>query len=112
MVYNHLRNEYHKEQIFYHKINGQEIDFVTTSQGKVGELIQVCENLASPETRQREIPALSSAMGELSFSHAFIITRSERGEEKTETGVIHIMPFWEWAIEFSKRGSAEKTSFG
>jgi len=99
MVYNHLRRRFSREEIFYYKINGQEIDLVTTKRGEIIDIIQVCERLEAEKTRQRETSALFAAMEELNYSESFIITRSERGEAKKDGRVIYIIPFWEWVLQ-------------
>jgi predicted AAA+ superfamily ATPase len=82
-------------EIFYYKTKANlEVDFVfKNSEGKL-ILIQVCESLANPKTRQREINALEVAMAELKLTNGFIITRNESESLVIETGTIEIVPVW------------------
>lgn len=100
MVHNHLRIRNSRNQIFYYKTDsGFEIDFVTIDRGDVKRIIQVCENLADPATRDREIRSIVQAMGELGLRESTIITRNERDILKSGNTRIYILPFWQWAIE-------------
>lgn len=100
MVYNQLRRRYEREQIFYYRTSGgNEIDFLTTKQGNVTDLIQVCEQLADPVTKVRETRALFSAMQELDLAEALLIAR-DHSEMLTDKGrTIRIIPFYAWAME-------------
>ena len=106
MVYNQLRREYDREQVFYFRTSGgAEIDFVATKQGVVTELIQVCEQLTDPTTRNRETTAVLSAMQELDLSEATIITRDSSETRSEEGKTIRVIPFYTWALdEKQKRG--------
>jgi len=102
MVHNHLRIQYSREQIFYYKTrSGFEIDFVTMNRGSVNSIIQVCENLTDPATREREIRAIVQGMEELGLSESTIITRSEKELYQSNNKRIYIVPFWQWAIDFN-----------
>jgi predicted AAA+ superfamily ATPase len=100
MVYNHLRNRYSRNQIFYYKTDsGFEIDFVTIHRGNVNSIIQVCENLTDAATRERETRSIAHAMEALGLGESIIITRNERDILRSGNNRIYILPFWQWAIE-------------
>ena len=102
MVHNQLRRTCYADQIYYYKTSSdQEIDFLTLKQGAVRELIQVCEQLTDPATRNREVDSLDLAMQELGLSEATIITRNERDIIAHENRTIHVIPFWAWTLEKS-----------
>lgn len=104
MVYNHLRRKYDREQIYYYKtLKGQEIDFLTLKKDDVKELIQVCETVADPNTKDREVNALWLAMEELAISEAKIITRNEMDNFSQTNRTIQVIPFYRWALEKSFR---------
>lgn len=81
--------------IFYYKTRANlEVDFVfKNTEGKL-ILMQVCESLINPKTRQREINALEAAMAELKVTNGFIITRNESESLVIEIGTIEILPAW------------------
>ena len=87
-------------EIWYYRTTGnREVDFIFRN--KTGEplLIQVCESIAHPATRNREIGALQSAMKELSMKKGFIITRNETEEISIAHGIIEVMPAWKFLLE-------------
>lgn len=63
------------------------------------ELVQVCANLQSAETRERETRGLLEAMAETGADHATIVTLAERGRIESAAGPIRIVPAWEWTLE-------------
>ncbi len=94
----HLRKM--EQKIFYYKTRtGHEVDFIVPT-GKTFRLIQVCETLNGvPETREREIRALRSAMSELDLDKAEIWTADEDTNVKTPEGTIEVKALWRVLIE-------------
>lgn len=82
---------------YYRTKGGREVDFVVPDKNGT-ELIQVCESLASPATREREIRALREAMQELRINIGTVVTRAEQGVEQTVAGDISIQPIWNWLL--------------
>ncbi|AEF84299.1 ATPase [Treponema primitia ZAS-2] len=62
-------------------------------------LFQACPSLKDPETRKRELGALTAAMEELGLQEATVITLYEREELRTPWGIITVRPAWEWFLE-------------
>jgi hypothetical protein len=62
-------------------------------------LVQVCESMAEPQTRKREVAALSDAMAELGLKSGTIVTRNEEEEIEVDGGKIEAVPVW----RFQKR---------
>lgn len=80
--------------VYYYKTEkGYEVDFAVVPEGN-GPLclVQVCESLAEPKTRRRELRALEAAMQERGVSEAWLITREERAEVPCEGGTVHVRP--------------------
>ncbi len=71
-----------KTLFYYHTRNDKEIDFVTRKGSKVEQLIQVCYDMSSENTRKRELDALVEAAEELHCDNLLVITNSQ--EEKIE----------------------------
>ena len=61
-------------------------------------MVQVCEKMQDPKTRQREITALSEAMTELNQSSGFIVTRTEEEQINLDCGQIKIIPIWRFLL--------------
>jgi len=86
-------------KIYYYRTKtGREVDFAMPRKGGV-ELVQVCESIAAPATRERETRAMIEAMQELHAKTGTIVTRSGEGEERTAAGTISIQPAWRWLLE-------------
>lgn len=81
---------------YYRSEDGHEVDFhVTLPDGSV-QLIQVCDSMRAPDTRQRELRALTGALAECGESTGLVITREE-SERITEGGLtIDVVPAWRW----------------
>jgi len=97
LVFTALRRT--RAQIFYVKTrNGREVDFIALGHDGIRELVQVCDTMADPATRTREVNALAEAMGELHLQTATIVTRGESGELDLEAGHIRIIPAWQFLL--------------
>lgn len=85
--------------IFYYKSkSGREVDFIAQMQDRSRKLVQVCESIADPKTRKREIAALSEAMAELKQPSGTIVTRNEEETIKVESGEIDVVPAWRFLL--------------
>jgi len=89
-----------KGDIYYYKTAAnQEIDFFVKGRQQKNKLIQVCETLAHPLTRQRETLSLENAMNELGLSEALIVTREESEEIILKNRIIKVIPAWKFLLE-------------
>lgn len=90
------------EKIFYYRTNsGKEVDFVIAINVKERQLIQVCESMDEPKTRQREVNALKEAMQELDLPTGTIVTMSEENKIAVSNGTIYIVPAWKFLLNVS-----------
>lgn len=86
--------------IFYYKSrSGREVDFISLMADGSRLLVQVCESMAHPQTRKREIGALSEAMRELDLTDGIIVTRKDEERVQVESGSISITPAWRFLLE-------------
>lgn len=93
--------------IFYFKSKGgREVDFIAQMQDRSRMLVQVCESMADPQTRKREIAAISEAMAELKQPSGTIVTRGEEEEIDIESGKIDVVPAWRFLLRLPE--TAEK----
>ena len=81
--------------------SGFEVDFVISGHQGVS-LVQACYELHEPETRARELRALSEAMAETGIREATIVTRLESEEIQLSSGVVHVVPAWAWLLNFGR----------
>jgi uncharacterized protein len=98
LVFTALRRLY-REIYYYRTKSGREVDFIIPSGKGNRLLVQVCESLADPQTRKREVAALSEAMAELGLESGMIVTRN--GDERIEVnnGIIEVVPMWRFLID-------------
>ncbi|MDR1125568.1 MAG: ATP-binding protein [Deltaproteobacteria bacterium] len=97
LVFNALRRA--SPQIYYYKTrNNKEVDFLILHERGERQLIQVCETLADPKTRKRELDALAEAMRELELKNGLIVTRHEEGKVSLDAGTVEIVPAWRFCL--------------
>lgn len=83
--------------IFFYK-DKKECDFIRLAPGGKPEAYQVAYDLASADTRKREIDGLIEACQCLGLTSGTIITMSEEFEEQTGGVQIQALPFYKWAL--------------
>jgi predicted AAA+ superfamily ATPase len=89
--------------VYYLKTkSGAEVDFVARRQDRSRILVQVCESLADPKTRKREVASLNEAMTELGLKSATIVTRREEEEIEVDGRKIVIVPAWRFLLNLSE----------
>ena len=92
--------------IFYYRPRtGREVDFVARMPDGSRMLVQVCESLADPRTRRREVTALRDAMAELNLPSSVLVTRGELGDAGSEqriavdSGTIEVVAGWSFVLD-------------
>ncbi len=81
--------------IYYCKTKGGlEVDFLAQMQDRSRMLVQVCKSMAEPQTRKREITALSEAMAKYGLKSGTVVTRNEEDQIKVVAGKIGVVPAW------------------
>jgi len=89
--------------IHYYKTNsGNEVDFIALMPDKSRMLMQVCESMADPKTKKREVTALNEAMNELNLNSGMIVTRGEEEVIKVDGGKIDVVPAWRFLLNMSE----------
>ena len=84
---------------YFKGANGREVDFVARMPDGSRLLVQVCESLAEPRTRKREVRALDRAMAELGLRVGTIVTRDEEETIPVDAGSIDVVPAWRFLLE-------------
>ncbi len=79
LVFNELKRR--GQERYFHK-HKKECDFLVKENLDITQLIQVCDHLSDPETKQREIQGLIDAMQLYPDANALILTSDESGHEK------------------------------
>lgn len=89
--------------IFYCRTkSGLEVDFIAQLRDRSRLLVQVCKSMAEPQTKKREVAALSEAMAELGLKSGTIVTLGEEEEIKVSSGKIVVMPAWRFILNMSE----------
>lgn len=104
-----VRRKKSLSSIFYYKnVQAEEVDFVRAEGNKATQLIQVCQTVDDPATRQREVRALLKAASELRCKNLIIITEDFQGREEAEwfgnKGTIAYVPLWKWLLQRDREG--------
>ncbi len=87
------------QDVYYYKTKtGREVDFIMQRYDRSRMLVQVCESMADPKTRKREITSLGEAMSELKLKDGYIVTRNEEEQIKIDDGQIHAIPIWRFLL--------------
>ena len=98
LVFTALRRRH--ERIYYYRTGtGREVDFVVPRRGRPPLLVQVCESVAHPQTRKRELAALVRAMEELGVTSATLVTRNQRERIGAGGGRIDAVPIWRFLLD-------------
>jgi len=88
------------EVFFWRGQRGEEVDFVVKEGHDVVQLLQVCWDMRSPRTRDREIRSLLRASKALSCDELLVLTAATEGEEQVEwygtRRTIRMVPMWKW----------------
>ena len=93
MVFLALRRQY--RDMYYFDEDG-ECDFVCMESHLPRRAVQACVELTKDDY-DREIGGMRAAMRRFSFAEGFVVTKSQRDEIKADEGMIHVLPFSEFA---------------
>lgn len=96
-VFSFLRRKT-KDLFYFHTKEGKEVDFVQLLPDQSLSLFQVCLSLSDPQTRKREVDALTFAMQELQIGLGTIITFDEEEEIEVSAGHIKCVPAWKMML--------------
>lgn len=84
---------------YFKGANGREVDFVARMPDGSHMLVQVCESLAEPRTRKREVKALERAMDGLGMRAGTIVTREQEETLPVDAGSIEVLPAWRFLVD-------------
>ncbi|GAG53289.1 unnamed protein product, partial [marine sediment metagenome] len=76
----------------------KEADFVVSDRGKPGEVIQVCWDMSSPDTRKRELGSLVRALEETGAPRGIVLGEREEAELKENGRDVLVIPLWKWLL--------------
>jgi hypothetical protein len=89
-------------EIYYWKTKQQEeVDFVVKKGMQVVQLLQVCLEMTSVTTHEREVKALCKALDAFQLNQGMILTDDIDGKENIDGKTILFMPLWKWLLKKS-----------
>jgi len=88
-----------KKVYYYRTKNGFEVDFYCPDAIDAERLIQVCADVRSEKTSEREIRAIIHASDELNLPGGIIVTIDEEDDIKEKGKFIKMIPIWKYLIE-------------
>jgi len=91
--------------IWYCKTKGgMEVDFIAQLKDRSRMLVQVCESMAEPQTRKRELMALNPAMAMYGLMSGTVVMRNEEDHIKVDAGKIEVVPAWRFLLNLPESG--------
>ena len=85
-------------EVYYHDDEEGECDFILKSGPRVISAIQVCEDMADPKVRTRELSGLESAMREYDLKEGLVLTREEYDDIQLNKHKVRVRPVWFWLL--------------
>jgi len=98
-VFWHLRRK--NKEIFLYKGGSHkkfECDFIVCDQGKPKEALQVCADLSSEKTYQRELNGIIKTCLDLKLKEGLVISFDEEREVELQGIKVNILPFYEYCF--------------
>jgi predicted AAA+ superfamily ATPase len=87
-------------EIYYWKSKaGNEVDFVCREGMKITEAIQVCLDISTEKTREREIRSLLESAAVLKAKTLTVVTKDEEKTIKQDGFSVRVVPMWKWLLE-------------
>ena len=81
-----------KTMFYYSSRNDKEVDFVLRQGAHVERLVQVCYDMSSPRTENREVSSIIECAGELNCRNLTIITNEEERTIEKDGFTISVVP--------------------
>lgn len=85
------------ENIRYFREKG-ECDFLLSDRGRPSRAIQVTQNMASRETREREFAGIQEVWDRYPLKEGIILTEDDSETLKMERHEIRVLPIWYWLL--------------
>ncbi len=97
LVFNALRRQ-GQTITYFRGAEGYEVDFHAVAWDGMVQLIQVCEDLRDPQTRARELRALTTALRECRLPRGSIMTLEDSEQIEQDVLCIDVLPAWRWLV--------------
>ena len=87
-----------KTMFYYRSRNDKEVDFVLRNGTHINQLVQVCYDMSSPKTENREVDSLTECAKELKCSNLVIVTNNEERTIEKDGFRIDVVPVAKWSV--------------
>lgn len=87
-----------KTMFYYRSRNDKEVDFVLRNGTHINQLVQVCYDMSSPKTENREVDSLIECASELSCNNLVVVTNDEERTIEKEGYRIDVVPVSKWSV--------------
>ena len=87
-----------KTMFYYRSRNDKEVDFVLRKGTHINQLVQVCYDMSSSKTENREIDSLTECAAELNCSNLVIVTNNEERTIEKDGYRIDVVPVSKWSV--------------
>lgn len=80
--------------------SGKEVDFIEgdAALDEASMLVQVCFDMTSPKTQEREVAVLKEAMVRFGQTEELVLTFDDEFDVPVEGGVVKVRPAWKWLL--------------
>ncbi len=85
--------------IYYYSSQSYEVDFVVCKNRNVEKMIQVCYDISSEKTLNREIKALVTASEKTGCNNLTLLTLADESIIQKKGKVIEVTPIYHWLLE-------------
>lgn len=84
--------------IYYYDLQSCEVDFVVCKGRNVMKLIQVCYDISSEKTLNREVKALASASAKTGCNDLLLLTLADEATIEKGSSTIRMQPVYQWLL--------------
>lgn len=87
-----------KTMFYYRSRNDKEVDFVLRNGTHIDCLVQVCYDMSSPKTENREVDSLIECASELSCNNLVVVTNDKERTIEKDGYRIDVVPVSKWSV--------------
>lgn len=100
IVYLHLARSFPRVNYYLTRTKRQEVDFIAVDlQGRPRKLVQVCIDISTPFTLERELTPLVESARYFKTDDNCIVTLDQEKKIQNEGVTIRAVPAWKWLLE-------------
>jgi len=99
LVFIHLKRQWRRVHYYLTKTGRREVDFIAVdSTGHPALAVQVCLEIASEDTRNRELEPLVETSRYFGIKDSFIVTKNTEADFNLKGVAVKAIPAWKWLL--------------